>query len=36
MKKMEIKQPAHVLKTMAPTPLWECYDIETCGNVGKD
>jgi hypothetical protein len=26
---MEIKQHAHVIKTMAPTPLWECYDIET-------
>jgi hypothetical protein len=27
---MEIKQHAHVIITMAPTPSWECYDIETC------
>ncbi len=26
---MGIKQHAHVLNTMAPTPLWECYGIET-------
>jgi hypothetical protein len=29
-KKMGIKQPTHVFNTMAPTLLWECYDIETC------
>ncbi len=26
---MGIKQHAHVVNTMAPTPLWECYGIET-------
>jgi hypothetical protein len=29
-KKMAIKQRAHVVNTMAPTLLCECYDIETC------
>jgi hypothetical protein len=29
-KKMEIKQHAHVLKTMALAPLWECYEVATC------
>jgi len=27
---MGIKQHDHVVNTMAPTPLCECYDIETC------
>jgi hypothetical protein len=27
---MGIKQHAHVVNTMALTPLCECYDIETC------